>query len=393
MNNRKEIPWWVIVAAFIAFWPAGLVLLMINSSNKNGRSSLPRGRQSRYRKGGYRFDEDCVDVPYSSSDENIGARIDPLNDNSIKGQMRRGRFIRNVGIGLTVIGAIISSLVFLGGAVDFYYDVYYVIDSMFRSAMTFMAIGVPGLALTFWGNSMLGKVQRLRRYSQVIGDSREISLDRLAGAMGVSYGKVCDDIYKMIDSGYFDGYYIDNERRVLTCDRLGPVSARPAEPPRPKRETAQPTDEEPADKPEEPVMPDPADHIREINDSIAQPEVSEKITKLETLTRRIYNYTEAYPEKEKYARSFKEKYLPKTIKILEAYSRFENSGSSGANVRAAMKDVEAVLDVLISSFEKQLDMLYMDEALDVTTDIDVLESMIAGDGLGDSPFAAMQRDE
>lgn len=73
--------------------------------------------------------------------------------------------------------------------------------------------------------------------------------------------------------------------------------------------------------------------------------------------------------------------------------RFENSGSSGANVRAAMQDVEAVLDVLISSFEKQLDMLYMDEALDVTTDIDVLESMIAGDGLGDSPFAAIQRDE
>ena len=140
-------------------------------------------------------------------------------------------------------------------------------------------------------------------------------------------------------------------------------------------------------------MPDPADHIRKINDSIAQPEVSEKITKLETLTRRIYNYTESYPEKEKYARSFKEKYLPKTIKILEAYSRFENSGSNGANVRAAMQDVEAVLDVLISSFEKQLDMLYMDEALDVTTDIDVLESMIAGDGLGDSPFAAIQRDE
>lgn len=389
MNNRKEIPWWVIVAAFIFAWPVGLVLLIVNSVNKNGQSSLPRGRQSRYRKGGYRFDEGCVDVPYSSSDENVGARIDPMNDNSIKGQMRRGRFIRNLGIGLTVGGAIISSMVFMGSLMDY----YFFIESMFRSAMTFMSIGVPGLALTFWGNSMLGKVQRLRRYSQVIGDSREISLDRLAGAMGVSYGKVCDDIYKMIDSGYFDGYYIDNERRVLTCDRLGPVSARPAEPPRPKKEAAQPAAEQAEAKPDEPVMPDPADHIREINDSIAQPEVSEKITKLETLTRRIYNYTEAYPEKEKYARSFKEKYLPKTIKILEAYSRFENSGSSGANVRAAMKDVEAVLDVLISSFEKQLDMLYMDEALDVTTDIDVLESMIAGDGLGDSPFAAMQRDE
>ena len=52
-----------------------------------------------------------------------------------------------------------------------------------------------------------------------------------------------------------------------------------------------------------------------------------------------------------------------------------------------MKDVEAVLDVLIQSFEKQLDMLYMDEALDISTDIDVLESMLSGSGLGESPFA------
>ena len=55
-----------------------------------------------------------------------------------------------------------------------------------------------------------------------------------------------------------------------------------------------------------------------------------------------------------------------------------------------MKDVEAVLDVLICSFEMQLDMLYMDEALDISTDIDALESMLAGDGLGQSPFAMGQ---
>ena len=70
-----------------------------------------------------------------------------------------------------------------------------------------------------------------------------------------------------------------------------------------------------------------------------------------------------------------------TIKILEAYSRFEQSGSSGENVRAAMREVEAVLDVLIQSFEKQLDMLYMDEALDISTDVTVLEAMLKRDNL------------
>ena len=156
------------------------------------------------------------------------------------------------------------------------------------------------------------------------------------------------------------------------------------------RQQAQTRQHEAPKAEEAPRRVHPADQIHAINENIRQAEVAQKITRLEALTRRIYNYTEAYPEKEKLARSFKERYLPKTIKILESYSRFEQSGSSGENVRAAMKDVEAVLDVLISSFEKQLDMLYMDEALDISTDIDALESMLAGDGLGQSPFAMEQ---
>lgn len=369
MENKKNIPWWLVIAMLVFFWPVGTVLMFIKLFGENSGQS-----RTRYRKGGYRVGEDYIDVPYKSSDGEIGARVRPAEKSKNNARMPslfRGRMLRGLGVALTFLGGLASAITFLGLIMDY----SYFLEALMVSSMVFLCIGVPGLALTFWGQSILGKAQRYSRYARLIGDSSEVSLDRLAGAMGISFEKACIDLQKMLDGGFFEGYYVDYERRVLTRGRLGAAAPRPTPEDKKKQAAAG-----------EPSAAHPADQIRAINDTIRQPEVSEKITRLEMLTRRIYNYTDTYPEKERLARSFKERYLPKTIKILESYSRFERSGSSGANVRAAMKDVEAVLDVLLQSFEKQLDMLYMDEALDVSTDIDVLESMISGDGLGESPF-------
>jgi hypothetical protein len=46
--------------------------------------------------------------------------------------------------------------------------------------------------------------------------------------------------------------------------------------------------------------------------------------------------------------------------------------------------VENSLELIAKAFEKQLDLLYRDEALDMATDIQVLETMMAGDGLTSS---------
>ncbi len=363
MKKKKDIPWPLIIFMLVMFWPVGVVMMLVKIFGEN------EDKKKDYKKGGYRIGQDFVDVPFSSSDGEIGAKLKPR-------QMRRafsvvrGKLMRNMGLILTFIGCIASIIAFLVNMLGY----SGLGEALVISSIIFLAVGAPGLGLTFWGQSLLRKAQRYNRYSRLIGDSREVSLDRLAGAMGLDFDKVCQDLQRMLDIGCFEGYHVDIERRVLTFGRLGAAVQKPAEPFEEKSGGA----------------PHPADQIAAINRTIRHAEVSQKISRLETLTRRIYNYTEAYPEKEKLARSFKERYLPKTIKILESYSRFERSGSSGENVRAAMKDVEAVLDVLTASFEKQLDMLYMDEALDITTDIDALESMLAGDGLGQSPFAMGQ---
>jgi len=372
LERKKNIPWWLIISMLVFFWPVGLVLMFIKIFGEDDEQKRTTGRKNN----GYRMDKSYTDVPFTSSDGEIGAKLKPKQLKKIF-SLTKGKLLRNLGIGLTFAGGLGSIIAFLANMLSY----GWLGESLMISSIVFLTIGAPGLGLTFWGQSMLKKARRYSRYARLIGDSSEVSLDRLAGAMGVDFDKVCSDLQKMLDGGCFEGYYVDVERRVLTRGRLGAAAPQ-------QRSNTQQKQTSAGEKAQKNMHP--ADHIHAINETIRQAEVSQKITRLETLTRRIYNYTEAYPEKDKLARSFKERYLPKTIKILESYSRFEQSGSSGENVRAAMQDVEAVLDVLIASFEKQLDMLYMDEALDITTDIDALESMLAGDGLGQSPFAMGQ---
>ena len=78
--------------------------------------------------------------------------------------------------------------------------------------------------------------------------------------------------------------------------------------------------------------------------------------------------------------------------ILESYARMERMGVEGGNIGSAMKDVEDIMDKLVLGFEKQLDALFDSEALDVTTDVSVLENMMTMEGLSDlDPFGAASR--
>ena len=53
MENKKNIPWWLVIAMLVFFWPVGTVLMLIKLFGENDGQS-----RTRYRKGGYRVGED-----------------------------------------------------------------------------------------------------------------------------------------------------------------------------------------------------------------------------------------------------------------------------------------------------------------------------------------------
>ena len=53
----------------------------------------------------------------------------------------------------------------------------------------------------------------------------------------------------------------------------------------------------------------------------------------------------------------------------------------GENIRVTLDSIKNNMDMVANAFEKQADNLFADEALDITTDIDVLETMMRTEGL------------
>lgn len=121
--------------------------------------------------------------------------------------------------------------------------------------------------------------------------------------------------------------------------------------------------------------------IRSVNRSIADEHMSRQIEHIQDITQKILTYQEQRPEKAPQLHSFLDYFLPATLKILRAYGNLEEQGISGENITGAMKRIERMMDTVRQGFDKQLDLLYQGEAMDIATDVDVLERMMAKDGL------------
>ena len=128
--------------------------------------------------------------------------------------------------------------------------------------------------------------------------------------------------------------------------------------------------------------------MKRLDQNIADPGISADIVRLEQVSAKIFEEVGRSPEKLPQIRRFLDYYLPTTLKLLNAYDRMSGTGVSGENIDATLARVEGMMRTIVSAFEKQLDSLYGTEALDISTDITVLETMMAREGLTDQPLKA-----
>jgi len=133
--------------------------------------------------------------------------------------------------------------------------------------------------------------------------------------------------------------------------------------------------------------------MKRLDDAIEDEEISAQIVRLEQLTGKIYAQVERDPSKLPQIRKFMNYYLPTTLKLLNAYDRMDDQNVSGENISGTMERVRNIMGTVVKAFEKQLDSLFGSEALDISTDITVLETMMAREGLGDNPLHATAEPE
>ena len=118
--------------------------------------------------------------------------------------------------------------------------------------------------------------------------------------------------------------------------------------------------------------------------SIKDTEVRQKINELMRITDKITQDAIADPSDIPQIRKFMNYYLPTTIKLLNAYDRMSAQGIEGENLDKSMKNINEMLDASIVAYKKRLDSLFENQALDIETDIEVMNTMLAREGLSGS---------
>ena len=126
--------------------------------------------------------------------------------------------------------------------------------------------------------------------------------------------------------------------------------------------------------------------IHACNEAIPGEEISAKISRMEMLVDKIFDRVEQEPESVEDLHRLMTYYLPTTVKLLEAYEDLDAQPIQGANILSSKQEIEKTLDTLNTEFEKLLDSLFEEKAWDVSSDISVLNTMLAQEGLTEDDF-------
>ena len=348
-KNDNDLGAWIFIAVMFAVaWPVGLILLL---------SKLSEGGKKKVRRQTARSDAAQKTVQQVTRTPEYSARS--------------GKIMKTVGAVLGIVGAL-----FLLRQLDFTlgYAVEYG-EWMYLLRQIFYPVGMlAGGASLLLGSGVIKRRQRrFATYLRTAGQKQAVPLDYLARAADVSRRRVEKDINAMLEKGLWgDEAYIDMGSGMLFRSQDAASAYFDAA----RRARAEQ---------ESPVQTAPEGYagilrqIRELNDRIADEALSAKLDRLEQLSGRIFKLVEENEEKRAAASTFLNYYLPTTLKLMENYANFEEAGVSGENLSQAKAKIEKTMDSIVAGFEHQLDALYRTDAMDIASDIQVMETMLRRD--------------
>lgn len=237
-------------------------------------------------------------------------------------------------------------------------------------------------------------IQRFKSYKRRIGQKTYCSVEELAHGVGKKKEFVQKDLRRMISKGFFPEGHLDKEENTLIIshetyhyyEQCGQQWEEIKQ-----QETVVKAQKTPSSL--DPQVQDVLDRgetfiaqIRKCNDDIPGEVISEKISCIELLIQRIFNRAKTHPEIIPDLKKLMDYYLPMTVKLLTAYAEMDAQPVQGETIENSKREIEATLDTLNAAFEKLLDDLFEDTALDVSSDISVLNTLLAQEGLTDDEF-------
>ncbi len=298
------------------------------------------------------------------------------------------------GVGTGVMAVL--SIVFLGLALGF--------GGGFRVALGIFAILLVGfIGMINVGSRQKRRLKRAEKYRELSGQKHYVNLEDLSLHTNKTMKYIVKDVKKMLEDGFFPEGHLDKQESCLMLDdkiyreylalekqrRIqenerqaladGAGSQKKLEDAKGKGERAYS-----ADPQLDAMIAEGQDYIRrlrEMNDNIPGEVISRKLFRLENLLKEIFESLREHPEQKPQMQKFMSYYLPTTIKLVDAYEKFDSLSVQGQDIKEAKAEIEKTLDTINSAFGELLNKLFRDTAYDVTTDAQVLQTMLAREGL------------
>lgn len=311
----------------------------------------------------------------------------PVTPRYLKGTSVKigGTFLAATGAVFGLTSVIFLIITLIGSLITAFDVVSGLIIGIF--AVAFISFAV----MTYVGVDMVRTVGRFRQYVSVLRDREFCDIKEIASATGRDVRKVLKDVKKMITKGWFCQGHLDEKESCLMVSEqawnqytalMEDMKQRKAE-----EQAAQRKMQEEYDRlsPEvQKIVQAGDEYVRRIkaaNDAITGEVISAKISRMELLVDRIFDRVEQNPDSVNDMRRMMDYYLPTTMKLLEAYKELDAQPVQGENIISSKKEIEDTIDTLNLAFEKLLDSLFQDTAWDVSSDISVLHTMLAQEGL------------
>jgi len=260
-------------------------------------------------------------------------------------------------------------------------------------------IGLGVAAVTKIRN--MNRAKRIRTYESKVNYKGNTYIDDLCAAVGRPYEKTADELQQMIADGFFPGAYVDFKNRLLVMTKDG----QPME----SIEKSVALGNRARRKAGEDTTPQSLDDLITMTEDA---EIKSKLKRLRTITKKIDARVEEVPELGKQVKEFREKYYPEVVRLTDAYNdkiadlakgsdkpkEAVTTSSDGAPVinsnpnyleeQAAeiKKQLISLIDSVTEASDNLLERLYEDDLMDITTDIQSLQTTLSSKGLLDSDF-------
>lgn len=241
-----------------------------------------------------------------------------------------------------------------------------------------------------FGQLRLAMIRRFEKYKKCLNGKTYGNLSDFSTTLRKPVKYIQKDLEKMMDKGWFvEGHFDEQKTCLITSDDTYQEYIELNEKIKQQKREEEEQRARGLSPEAKAVIQEGKEFIEAIhksNDAIAGEEISEKIASMEEIIQKIFERVEQCPQMVGDIRKLMDYYLPTTVKLLQAYEELDRQPIQGENILSSKKEIEESLDTLNIAFEKLLDHLFQEQAWDVSSDISVLKTMLAQDGLTKEDF-------